>query len=272
MGRRVKEPPPPEPLTQADMDADGTLAQLLLSSATIERQTDACLDLAWEEKQTDVLRAAAVRRLHATDPRVLIGRLTARIPSAPAAVSVHMMELLADVFRGLGGVDAGVNVLLADQIRSQDTTIAKGAIDVATRLKLREAYLPLREIASNRSSPLFATALEALVTLADPRAVSFFSKLLDDSSAPRDVIYRGLVAIGRPAALVLKQKLLDNDPDARRRALDALLAIAGPQDLSALYTYIEKFPPEGEEKTRIYATIARIEASPQPRPGSGQNN
>ena len=46
MGRRVKEPPPPEPLTQADMDADGTLAQLLLSSATIERQTDACLDLA----------------------------------------------------------------------------------------------------------------------------------------------------------------------------------------------------------------------------------
>jgi HEAT repeat protein len=113
-------------------------------------------------------------------------------------------------------------------------------------------------------------AIEAIGRLNNPRAVGFLTKLLDENSVPRDAIFRALGQLGRPAALTLKQKLDDPDPAERRRALDALLPMANADDLGALYTYIQKYPPDGAAKTEIYDKIATIEAHQYERPlGTG---
>lgn len=255
-------PPPSEPLTAPELAADARLDKLLLKAPSQEAQAGVCLDLAWNASEPDeMLRAAASRRLKANEPRVVSAAIAPRLRSRPPAERIPMLNLLADLHSRLGGVDAGVDVLLVDQIRSSDPGLAKAAIDIAVRLGLKEAYIPFREIVSNPGSPLRAEAIEGIVRIGDQRALNFFVALLDADAAPRDEIYRGLAGIGRPASLFLKTKLLDKNPPERQRALDTLLGMVSPEDLSALYMYLERFPPEGELKTRLYETIAHLEAA-----------
>jgi hypothetical protein len=257
----------PTTLAAAELQADDQLAERLKSlGATPAGQTRACLSIAWNPDEPQGLRAAAIRRLRAGDARTLVEGLMTDLPSAPAHEKIGMMELMGDMYAGVGGVNSSLNDLLAQQIRSSDPNVAGAAIQVCARAGIPNAYLPLREIASKPDSPLRLQAIQAIGQITDPRAVGFLKKLLDDQGVPRDAIYRALGEIGRPAAVVLKMKLEDPDPAERRRALDALLPIANADDLSALYAYIQKYPPEGAAKAQIYDAIATIETKASDRP------
>ncbi len=149
--------------------------------------------------------------------------------------------------------------------------MAAKAIAVTSELGVQAAYIPMREVASTPGSPVQAQAIEALGRLRDPRAVVFFKKLLETDEAPRVVLYRGLGQIGRPAALLLKEKLRAPRAEDRDLACDALLGMADGDDLTALYAYIQKYPPEGERRRRIYDTIATLEAHGNERPAGSDD-
>ena len=133
-------------------------------------------------------------------------------------------------------------------------------------LGIEDSYLPMREQASRAASPLRKQAIEGIAHLHDARAVIFFKNLLDTHAAPREEIYQALADLGRPASLLLKSKLDDPQPEERRMALDALLGMATAEDLSALYAYIRKYPPQGDLKKQIYDKIATLEAKQYERP------
>lgn len=248
--------------TGEEIDADRELATALLGARSPAEQAARCFDILWgPRRHVESLRAAAMRRLQLTDAPIVATLFASHIEDLPPDGKIELMGLMADRYRSLGGVDSRLDEMLADQIRSPDLSVASAAIQIAMKIGLREAYIPLRELASAPAAPLRLEAIQGLAQLADPRAVTFFKKLLDSASAPRDEVYRGLGRIGRPASLFLKTKLDDRDPAERLRALDALLAMASAEDLSALYTYIDKHPPQGDLKKRVYETIAVIESS-----------
>ena len=216
-------------------EEDERLAQRLLKvSGDVEARTSLCLDLAWNPDEPDAgLRAAA---------------------------------LMGGIYRSLGGVNNIVNTTLAEQIRSSDISVATKAISVCSMLGIEDSYLPMRERASRPGSPLRKEAIEGIARLHDGRAIIFFKSLLDTHTAPREEIYQALADLGRPAALLLKSKLDDPQPEERRMALDALLRMATAEDLSALYAYIQKYPPQGDLKKQIYDKIATLEAKQYERP------
>jgi HEAT repeat protein len=204
------------------------------------------------------------------DPRVIAEEAIPILGTAPTATRLGLLDLIFGLYTKLGGVYSSLDVAMSDQIRSLDPTVARKAIEVCTQLGVREAYLPLREIASRPGAALREDAVAGLARLSDPRAVPFFKKLLDENSMPHDEIYQALGALGRPSALLLKSKLDDPDAAERRRALDALLPMATAEDLSGLYAYIQKYPPDGDLKKRIYDVIATIESQSFERPlGTG---
>ena len=177
-----------------------------------------------------------------------------------------MLDMTRHVYPHIGGVDATLDDVLTQQIRHGQPAVAAKAIEITSQLGIPAAYLPLRELATTPGSPLRDEAISAMARLRDPRAVIYFTKLLETEGAPKAEIYRGLAAIGRPAALLLKQKMNDPRPEDHEPAGDALITMATGDDLSALYAYIQKYPPQGERKQRIYDTIATIEARGQERP------
>jgi HEAT repeat protein len=212
------------------------------------------------------LRAAALRKLKTSDPRILSDLIVARIATVPVPERIGMLDLVAGIYRKLGGTNNVIDYALAEQIRSSDTSVAAKAIFICSTLGIQESYLPMRELASSIGSPLRKEAIEGISRLHDARAIVFFKTLLEADSAPRTEIYRALAELGRPAAVLLKSKLDDPRPEERRMALDALLGMATDEDLSALYGYIQKHPPQGDLKTRIYDKIATLEAKQYERP------
>lgn len=235
-------------------------------------QTRYCLDVAWSPQESDEgVRSAALRRLRGTNPRVVAAAMEPAIGQASPAARVAMLELMGDLYPGLGGTHPSVDAFLCEQIRYPEPSVAKSAMSVCSRLGIPGAYLPLRELASRPGSSLRNDAIAAMAQLRDPRAVDFFGKLLDSQGAPREQIFRALAQMGRPSALLLKTKIDDADPQVRSLALNALLEIATVDDLSSLYAYIQKYPPEGELKRRVYDTIADLEAkgSERPMPSDG---
>src|SRR5206468_223339 len=129
--------PPPSGETAAGAAAgfeeDERLAQRLLAvNGDVEARTSLCLDLAWNPEETDGLRAAALRRLRASNPRILADLFVSRIGTVPVPERVGMLGLMGEVYRSLGGVNNIVNSTLADQIRCSDTSVAAKAISVCS--------------------------------------------------------------------------------------------------------------------------------------------
>ena len=231
-----------------------------------------CLSIAWNPAESDAaVREAALRRLQGTDARLVAESVITKIGTATPAERIGMLELMADLFPGMGGVHSSLNAVLAEQIRFRDVEVVTRAISVCSRLRLPDAYLPMREIASRTDSPLRIEAIQGIARLGDPRAVEFFKKLLESNSVPRDEIYRALAQLGRPASILLKSRLDDTDPAERRRAIDALIPMATAEDLTVLYAYIQKYPPEGDLKRALFDTIATIEARYYERPLVGDD-
>lgn len=255
----------------ADFEADERLGKRLLQApGDVMGKTRFLFELVYDDAERDVeLKGAASRRLHETDPRTITAIVTARLASSPPSVQIGMLELTREVYLRIGGVDATLDDALTERIRGGNPTVAAKAIEVTSELGIPSAYLPLRELASTPGSPLREKAIEAIARLRDPRSVIYFKKLLDSDGAPKEQIYRGLATIGRPSALLLKEKMNSGSPQDRDLACDALITMATGEDLSALYAYIQKYPPQGERKERIYDTIATIEVRGQERP-SGQ--
>jgi HEAT repeat protein len=253
-------------ITLADRRLD---ARLIAAGADVEGQTGVCLGLVWNQNEPDAaLREAAMRRLRTTDARVVADGIVELMPSSLPPVRIGMLELMADIYPGLGGRHSYVDGALADQIRSPNQEVAKTAIAVCSRLGIPDSYLPMRELASQPKSPLRSDAIAGIARLRDPRAVGFLSKLIEpgagaDSSAE---VFQALAELGRPAALVLKTRTDDPDPAIREQAIEALLRIATAEDLTALYTYVQKRRPQGELKTRLYEKIAELEAGAFERP------
>jgi HEAT repeat protein len=258
---------PPVAAGEVDAAADEKLADLLLNTPGIPAQIDVCLDLAWNPREPDErLKKAAMRRLLACDPRQLSEQIMKHSERLTPAQRAPLVKLLAAVYGRMGGVDNRMNEFIVDAIRSTDLVLSEAGLNAAIDLGLRDGYLAMKEIAVRPGSPLRHKAIMGVAALKDPRSVDFFIKLLDTNEAPRDDLYKALAGIGRPAALFLKLKMLDPDAAERRRAVDALLPMTTAEDLSTLYTFIQKYPPEGELKTRLYDTIALIEASQAPAP------
>ena len=264
-------PPASSTPTPEEVAADQKLAERLAPrGANPSVQTDLLLTVAWDSKETAETRTAALRRLSEMDPRVIAEEAIPLLGTAPAASQIGLLDLISTLYTKLGGVYSSLNVAMSDQIRSLDPAVAHKAIETCTQLGVREAYLPLREIASRPGAPMRDEAINGLAKLSDPRAVPFFKSLLDANSVSRDEIYQALGTLGRPSALLLKSKLDDPDAAERRRALDALLPMATVDDLGGLYAYIQKYPPDGDLKKRIYDVIATIESQSFERPlGTG---
>ncbi len=244
-------------------------ARLLAAGGDVEGQTGVCLRLVWDQNEPDAgLREAAMRRLRTTDARVVADGIVELMPSSLPAVRIGMLELMADIYPGLGGRHSYVDGAMADQIRSPNLEVAKTAIAVCSRLGIPDSYLPMRELASQPKSPLRGDAIAGIARLRDPRAVGFLSKLLEPGAGAGSSaeVFQALAEIGRPAALVLKTKTDDPDPAIREQAIEALLRIATAEDLTALYTYVQKRRPQGELKTRLYDKIAELEAGAFERP------
>lgn len=262
-------PKPPADAPGADFDADRRLAERMATHATagLSSQVDYGLAIAWSTQETDEsLRKAALRKLLQTDSRQVAEVVIVRIAGATPEARIGMIELMAQMFSTLGGTHSSLNQALAEQIRFPVLEVSKTAIETCSQLRLPEAYLPLREIATRPGAALRTEAIVGLSRLGDPRAVEFFRKLLDEGSVPRDIVYEGLATLGRPASLLLKSKLDDKDPAERLRAIDALLLIATIDDLTTLYAYVHKYRPEGDLRQKIYNTIATIEARAAERP------
>jgi len=257
-----------KPQAVIEFEADERLGQRLAQApGDIQSKTLYLFELAYNDAEPDTeLKRAAMRRLRETEPRVVTAVVTARLASSPPNVQLGMLEITREVYPKIGGLDATLDDTLSERIRDGNPQVSAKAIEVTSHLGVQASYLPLREVASTPGSPQREQAIQAIARLRDPRAVIFFKKLLDGKSAPKEEIYRGLGAIGRPAALLLKEKMNDPSPQDRDLACDALITMASGDDLSALYAYIQKYPPEGERKQRIYDAIATIEARGQERP------
>jgi hypothetical protein len=246
----------------AELEADRALDALLRGARDDAEQTSRCFDLAWGPQPVEEkIRRAALRRLRQTEARVYCSAVLERIETAPPEPRVEMLKITSEKLPELKGVDVPLITMIAVQIRSTDRRIAAAAIEIAGTHALRQAYLPLREILANPRSPLRNEAVRALGRIRDPRAVEPLRKLLDDDPSLKPEIYRALTSIGRPSSLVLKMRLDVADPAERALALDALLEIATPEDLGALYTFVQRHRPEGETKRRLYQTIALLEAA-----------
>lgn len=270
---KAEAAPSADPSTVADSVADHRLGERLAVHATAgpSSQVDYCLSIAWSPTEPDEsIRNAALRKLRNTDSRLIAESIMVEIDDAPPPTRIGMMQIMAEKFSTLGGNHPSLNQALADQIRFPVPEVARTAITICSQLRLPEAYLPMRELASRRESPLRTDAITGLSRLGDSRSVDFFKKLLDDPTTPRDEIYAGFAKLGRPAALFLKTKLDDKDPAERSRALTALLRMATVDDLTSLYAYVHKYPPEGDLKTQIYDTIATIETRASERPLGGK--
>ena len=259
LARGWNDPPAAD---EVDVDADTKLSNLLLKTPGIPAQLEVCLDLVWNPREPDDrLKRAALRRLRSSDPRLLSDLIMTRSERIAPAQRAPLVRLLASVYPRMGGVSSRVDEFFVDAIRSTDPVLSEAGINAAVELGLRDGYLPMREISMRADSPLRQKAIMGVAALKDPRAVDFFIRLLDANGAPRDDLYKALASLGRPAALFLKMKALDPDPAERQRALDGLLPMAAAEDLSTLYTFIQKYPPEGDLKTRVYDTIAQLETS-----------
>lgn len=254
-------------------EADERLGKRLLQApGDVTEKARYLFDLAYDPAEPDLeLKSAALRRLRTTDPRIVATVVTSRLAVSSPEERIGMLEMSREIYGRLGGLDATLDDALAERIRDQDPKVAGKAIEVLSELGVAAAYLPLREVAGAPGSPLREQAVAAIARLHDPRAVVFFGKLLGSESAPKEQIYHGLAVIGRPSALLLKEKLSAPHAQDRDLACDALITMANGDDLSALYVYIQKYPPEGERKQRIYDAIATIEARGQDRPAGAGN-
>ena len=252
----------------ADFEADERLGKRLVQvPGDVQGKTAYLFEVVYHSDEPDQeLKRAALRRLHETDPRIITAVVTSRLASSPPDVQIGMLEMTREVYHRIGGVDATLDDTMCELIRNGNPEVAAKAIEITSGLALPSAYLPLRELAADPHSPMREKAIEAIGRLRDPRSVIYFKKLLENPGAPKEQIYQALALIGRPSALLLKEKM--NAPDAKDRdlACDALITIADGDDLSALYAYIQKYPPQGERKKRIYDAIATIEVRGQERP------
>jgi hypothetical protein len=268
-GAAIQDPPgEAKPRAVIEFEADERLGKRLLQApGDVQGKTRYLFELAANDAEPDTeLKKAAMRRIRDTEPRVVTAVVTARLAASPPQVQLDMLQITREIYQQIGGVDATLDDALTERIRDGSPPVAAKAIEVTSELGIKSAYLPLREVAGTPGSPLRGQAIDAMARLRDPRSVTYFKKLLESDGAPKEKLYEGLAVIGRPSALLLKEKMNATNPRDRDLACDALITMADGDDLSALYAYIQKYPPEGERKQRIYDVIATIEARGQERP------
>src|SRR5204863_1631680 len=113
----------------ADFEADERLgARLSQEPGEVHEQTRFLLDMVWSEAETDAeLKAAAKRRLHDTDARVVATVITRRIAVSPVEEQIGMLDLARDVYPRVGGVDATFDDALAGTIRDKNERVAAKA-------------------------------------------------------------------------------------------------------------------------------------------------
>lgn len=102
--------------------------------------------------------------------------------------------------------------------------------------------------------------VESLGRLGNPRARYYLEEVLLTDPANRDAAAASLARLGRESLVPLKAALLSEDPAVRKSALQPLLEIAGPTELTALHEYVYRFPDDDpEDVAAARETAVRIE-------------
>ncbi|RMG46092.1 MAG: hypothetical protein D6718_06125 [Acidobacteria bacterium] len=192
---------------------------------------------------------------------------------APPAAQVEILDLFREHWSTWGrGTDPWRNEMLRVGLSSPDRSVRRAA----ARLLASAPFPRIAHIAVDAAMAdpdLTVAALTAMALNRDAHAVRWVCRQLlsgDDrvEAAARHAIW----GIGHPAASCLLPMLESDDRETRRRALEALLTIAGEDELPALHRWLELHAEEEPALAdRVLDAVAQIEAGlyrpePPPRP------
>lgn len=248
----------------AEEDPRKVIQRVSAEALTIPRQAEAMARLAWPdggERQSPRLAAAARERL------VNFGHygLPALRASLARVDKLHTADVTAAFIAARWRVPAGDP---ADYLPGLVDALWFGSIEArrlamleVSRFSFSPAVAPIIDAAQTHPE-LMPVAIYALGQMRDPRGRYFVEGVvLKGPDRYRQRAAQTLASLGDTGLEMLRKALSAPDAPARAAALDALLPAARPDDLTALYEYLDRHgsdDPERAEHVRVRA--AELEA------------
>ena len=216
------------------------------------------------QDESEHARRAAVEVMNAVGDATAIKDLLTALKDEDWWVRVRA----ADALGTIGGpkvIDA-VLELLGDA----DEFMRRTAVEILNTTKDERAFHHLVKALHDIDWWVCERAIDALANMGDRRAVPHMIQLLDPDSQATPVVIRALAQLGDPGAVTaLLAKLKSTDQAIQRETIEALKALATPDQVDAIRRALAELTPAAADIGDIAQRVAQ-ELAPKLRPHAGR--